>query len=164
MDLLGRASGNEAYEQWLESLRRQCNYGMERRSQGVVRDRMVNEDNDPVDDDSEAAIDMQHDDTAGEQKLPWVLQVARMVKSVNTDVQTELLQKSLAQYFCEWCDTPVRGCPQLATSDGCWSLMVGSSRRVPCAPAPDKNIYVFLNVRLTDPMGEVDTERVLLFF
>ena len=164
VDLLGRASGNEAFEQWVESLRRQCIYGMESRPQGDVRDRMVNEDNDLVEGgDPDAVINMQHVDTAGEQKLPWVLQVARMVKSVNTNMQAKLLQKSLAQYFCEWCDTPLCKSPGLATLDGCWSLMNDSSQIVPCAPAPDNNIYVFLDGRLTDPMEEVDTQRLLQF-
>ena len=156
-------------EEWGAHLRQSCVLGMKtgaargiRRLSGSRRmgsSQMCSQQSasDPGDDEPV--------DGGGEGQATWPSHVAQAVVRAGTSLMNRLQDKKVWQMFAEWTETPCPRSPGLATPGACWMLKDGGAGALlePCAPDPFNNVYIFLNVNLTLPVLQEDTDRVQHF-
>lgn len=97
---------------------------------------------------------------AEDAKLAWTASVAQALQAIASLLVGKLQVKSFWQLFTEWCDTPDARVPGVAAPDVCWRFLPDGARLEPLAPAPENNIYLFLELPLADPLSLADAERV----
>ena len=95
----------------------------------------------------------------------WTLYVAQGMSRVGLQIQKELLDEKIINYFIEWCETPSPKSPAVAYEDVCFVYTDGTdSSMTRVGRSPNNNIYLVVPHGLCDPVLEAVMEEVETFY